>query len=49
MDHPENIKQWSRVGIIIDSPDVEEIKYIFELTRDGFVKNEYLSRILELK
>ena len=49
LDHPDNVRQWSRIGIIVDSPDIEEIKYVLELTRDGFIKTEYMSRILELK
>lgn len=49
MDQADNVKQWSRAGIIIDSADVDEIKYVFELTRDGFIKTEYMSRILQLK
>ena len=49
LDHPLNIKQWCRLGIVIDSPDVEEIKYVLELTQEGFIKTEYVSRIMELK
>ena len=44
----KEIKQWSRIGIVIES-DIEEIKYLLELTDEGFKKSEYVSRILELK
>ena len=42
------IKQWCRMGIIIDS-DVEAIKYILLLEPDGFKKVEYMTQILEWK
>jgi hypothetical protein len=48
MDNFTNIKQWSRIGIIIDS-DVEGIKYVLELTPAGFIKSEFVSRLLDLK
>jgi hypothetical protein len=35
------IQQWCRVGIILDS-DIEDIKYVLELTEHGFVKTEYV-------
>ena len=44
----KEIKQWCRVAIVIDS-DIDEIKYLLELTSEGFVKTEYMSRILQLK
>ena len=48
MDMFGTVKQWCRVAIVIDS-DVEEIKYLLELTPEGFIKTEYLSRVLEFK
>ena len=48
LDVVDNIKQWCRCGIVIDS-DVEEIKYLLELTTDGFRKSEYVSRVLQFK
>lgn len=35
------IQQWCKVGIILDT-DIEDIKYILELTEDGFVKTEFI-------
>jgi len=35
------VNQWCRVAIVIDS-DIEEIKYVLELTPEGFVKTEYV-------
>jgi hypothetical protein len=43
-----DIKQWCRVGIVLDS-EIPEVKYLLELTAEGFIKNEFLSRILEFK
>ena len=48
LDDFKEIKQWCRVAIVIDS-DIDEIKYLLELTSEGFVKTEYMSRILQLK
>lgn len=35
------ISQWCKIGIILDS-DIEQIKYVLELTEDGFVRTEYV-------
>jgi len=43
-----NIEQWCKIGIVLDT-DIEDIKYILELTDDGFVKTEYVQRVLQLK
>lgn len=48
LDIVDEIKQWCRVGIVIDS-DVDEIKYLLEGTEDGFKKTEYMTRALQLK
>ena len=42
------IKQWCRIGIVVDS-DVEEIKYVLMLGPDGFTKTEYMSQVLKWK
>ena len=42
------VNQWCRVAIVIDS-DIEEIKYVLELTPEGFVKTEYVQRALLLR
>lgn len=42
------IQQWCRIGIILDS-DIEDIKYVLELTDNGFVRTEYVQRVLALK
>lgn len=42
------INQWCKIGIILDS-DVEEIKYVLELTDEGFTRTEYVQRVLRLK
>jgi hypothetical protein len=36
------------MGIVVDS-DIPQIKYLLEMTDNGFVKNEYMSRVLFLK
>ena len=33
---------------MVDS-DIPQIKYLLELTEKGFIKNEYMSRVLFLK
>ena len=43
-----DVKQWSRMGIIVDS-DIDALKYVLELTRNGFVKTDYITKVLELK
>lgn len=48
LDVIDNVKQWCRCGIVLDS-DVEEIKYLLELTEEGFKKSEYMSRVLHFK
>ena len=35
------INQWCRVGIILDS-DIDDIKYVLELTEEGFIKTEFV-------
>ena len=40
------IKQWCRLAIVLDS-DVDDIKYVLELTGEGFVKTEFLTWVLE--
>jgi hypothetical protein len=35
------INQWCRIGIIMNS-DIEEIKYVLELTEEGFIRTEYV-------
>ena len=35
------IKQWCRLAIVLDS-DVDDIKYVLELTGEGFVKLSFL-------
>jgi len=35
------INQWCKIGIVLDS-DIEQIKYMLELTDDGFVRTEYV-------
>ena len=42
------INQWCRVAIVIDS-DIEDIKYVLELTPEGFIKTEYVQRALLLR
>lgn len=42
------INQWCKIAIVLDS-DVDEIKYVLELTEEGFVKTEYVQRVLALK
>ena len=42
------IKQWSRVGIVIDT-DIDRVKYVLELGPEGFYKTEYMTRVLQLK
>ena len=42
------IKQWCRMGIVIDS-DVEEVKYILMLGPEGFSLTEYMSQVLKWK
>ena len=44
--HP--IKQWCRIGIVVDS-EVEEVKYILMMGKDGFQKVEYMSQVLKWK
>ena len=48
MDVHYPVKQWCRMGIVVDS-DVEEIKYILMLGPDGFSKVEYMSQVLKWK
>ena len=36
------------MGIIVDS-DIDALKYVLELTRNGFVKTDYITKVLELK
>jgi hypothetical protein len=42
------INQWCRVAIVLDS-DIDEIKYVLELTPEGFIKTEYVQRALLLR
>ena len=42
------IKQWCRIGIVIDT-DIDRVKYVLELKEDGFIKTEYMTRVLQLK
>jgi hypothetical protein len=35
------IRQWCKIGVVLDS-DIEEIKYVLELTDEGFIKTEYV-------
>lgn len=42
------IKQWCRLGIVVDS-DVEQVKYILMLGPEGFHRVEYMTQILEWK
>ena len=42
------IKQWCRIGIVIDS-DIEQVKYILMLGPEGFYRVEYMTQILEWK
>ena len=42
------IKQWCRLGIVVDS-DVEQVKYILMLGPEGFYRVEYMTQILEWK
>ena len=35
------INQWCKIAIILDS-DVDDIKYVLELTEQGFIKTEYV-------
>lgn len=48
IDDPSDIKQWCRMAIVIDS-EVPEIKYLLELEKEGFLKREYISRVVEFK
>ena len=48
LDDMREVKQWCRIGIVIDT-DIDEIKYLLELKEEGFVKTEYISRVLQLK
>ena len=48
VDDFREIKQWCRIGIVIDS-EIEEIKYLLELGEEGFKFTEYMSRVLQLK
>jgi hypothetical protein len=36
------------MAIVIDS-EVPEIKYLLELEKEGFLKREYISRVVEFK
>ena len=42
------IKQWCRLGIVVDS-DIEQVKYILMLGPEGFYRVEYMTQILEWK
>ncbi len=42
------IQQWCKVAMIVDS-DIDDIKYVLELTEEGFVKTEYVQRCLRWK
>lgn len=42
------IKQWCRMGIVIDS-DHESIKYILMLGPEGFYRVEYMTQVLDWK
>lgn len=48
IDDPNDIKQWCRAAIVIDSA-IPEIKYLLELTNEGFTKTDYFKRVVELK
>lgn len=36
------------MAIVVDS-EVPEIKYLLELDKEGFIKREYISRVVEFK
>ena len=40
------MQQWCRCAIIVDS-DLDEVKYILELTPEGFVRTEFISKALQ--
>ena len=40
--------QWSRCGIVCDS-SLSDIKYLLEITPDGFEEHELFSRLLIMK
>ena len=42
------IKQWCNVGIVVDS-DIEDVKYILMLGKNGFIKTEYFSQVFQWK
>eukprot|EP00347_Sterkiella_histriomuscorum_P022262 403331105 len=48
-DNPPFAKKlWSRIGIIIDS-DIEDVKYILEITSTGIKQYEFISRMMYYK
>lgn len=48
IDDPNDVSQWCRMAIVIDS-EIPEIKYLLELMPEGFVKTEYIKRLVELR
>jgi hypothetical protein len=40
--------QWCRVAIVLDT-EIKGMKKLLEMTEDGFVKNDFMSRVLYLK
>ncbi len=48
IDDPNDLKQWCRAAIVIDSA-IPEIKYLLELTNEGFTKTDYFKRVVEFK
>ena len=47
-DDPVTVHQWCRCGIIMDS-NIQDVKYLLEITENGVEENELFSRLLLLK
>lgn len=48
-DNPTFAKKlWSRIGIIIDS-DIEDVKYLLEISATGIRQYEFISRMMTYK
>lgn len=47
-DDPPTVFQWCRIGIICDS-NIPDVKYLLEVTPEGFIENELFSRLLIMK
>lgn len=41
-------KEWSRVALVVDS-DIEDVKYLLEISDKGFKMHEFISRMMHLK